>query len=296
VGVASLCGHAGAAPARASAVPDARLGAPLVVPASGEIRVAFLISPDAEVVDVTGPWGVFEYVLLENASRRPFKLYTVAASREAVRMSDGLTVLPRYSVADAPAPNVVVVPAMSVDKLAPAALDWLRAVQKSSDVSMSVCNGSFVLARAGLLDGKSATAHHTAYGLLRATYPQVRVVRGLRYVEDGKIATSGGLMSGVDLALRVVERYFGREVAKQTAQFLEYQGTGWMHPASNAQFARGPVASADRPVCPVCETQMARTEALAATYAGQTLHFSSKFCQERFFAAPERYLQPIETR
>jgi hypothetical protein len=79
------------------------------------------------------------------------------------------------------------------------------------------------------------------------------VIRGVRYLEDGKIATSGGLTSGMDLAMRVVERYFGRDVARETALSLEYQGTGWMFPASNAQFAKPPVSTAEHPACEVSD-------------------------------------------
>lgn len=281
------------APPPGAAVPDARLTAPLTPPASGRIRVAFVISADAEVVDVTGPWGVFEYVLLGADDDKPFQLYTVAASKDPVRMSDGLIVVPNYAYADAPAPDVVVVPAMNTARLAASALDWLRAVQRTASVTLSVCNGSFVLAQAGLLDGKAATTHHRSYGMLRATYPKVNVIRGLRYVEDGKIATSGGLTSGVDLALRVVERYYGRDVAKRTARFLEYQGTGWMHPGSNAPLAEKPRATAERPICPVCETQLTLKAALTAQHQGETYYFCSEFCKKHFLAEPQRF---IDTR
>jgi transcriptional regulator GlxA family with amidase domain/YHS domain-containing protein len=154
---------------------------------------------------------------------------------------------------------------------------------------MSVCNGSYVLAKAGLLDGKTATAHHNGYGMLRAMFPNVTVVRGVRYVEDGKIATAGGLTSGTDLAMRIVERYFGRDVAKATALSLEYQGTGWMYPKSNAQFAKRPVATADRAVCPVCEALISRNTKLTWQYGGKTYFFCSDFCKEHFMATPARF-------
>lgn len=274
----------------AEAVPDARISAPLSVPASGEIRVAFLISADAQVVDFAGPWGAFEHVRLGDDDRRPFKLYTVAVTKDPVKVSSGLMILPDHTFADAPVPDVVVVPAVNTRKLAPAALDWLRSVQKDTDVTMSVCNGSYVLAQAGLLDGKNATAHHAGYGMLRVMYPKVAVIRGMRYVEDGKIATSGGLTSGVDLAMRVVERYFGRDVARQTARNLEYQGMGWMYPNSNAQFAQRPVATAERPVCPVCETQISRKRAVTWLYQARTHYFCSDFCREHFMAAPAQFI------
>jgi putative intracellular protease/amidase/YHS domain-containing protein len=273
-----------------SAIPDGRLTAPLTVPESGDIRAAFLISPGAEVVDFAGPWGVFQYVTTGEANHSPFKLYTVAASKDPVKVTGGMTLLPDYTYADSPAPDVLVVPATDTDKLAPNTFDWLRSVHKGTAVTMSVCNGSYVLAAARLLDGKTATAHHGSYGMLRAMYPKVTVIRGVRFVEDGRIATSGGLTSGMDLAMRVVERYFGRGIAQQTALKLEYQGTGWMFPASNAQFAAKPVGTALHPVCPVCESQISREAALAWEYHGKTYLLCSQFCKGYFMADPQRYI------
>ena len=93
---------------------------------------------------------------------------------------------------------------------------------------MSVCTGAFQLAKAGLLAGKSATTHHDFIDRLAKQFPDVDVKRGLRFVEGEKISTAGGLTSGIDLALRVVERYFGREIAQKTAAYMEYQSQGWM--------------------------------------------------------------------
>ena len=271
-------------------VPDARLTDPLTVPASGTIKVAFLISSEAVVIDFAGPWAVFEQVMIEGDHPMPFNLYTVAASKDPVKVSGGMTIVPEHTYADAPAPNVIVVPAMDTDALAPAALEWLRSVQNQTDLTMSVCTGSYVLGEAGLLEGKKATSHHGGYGVLRA-YRGVTVIRGVRYVEDGKIASSGGLTSGMDLALRVVERYFGRKVAKKTALDLEYQGTGWMHPESNAQFAKKPVGTANRPLCQVCEMGVDKKAALTETYEGRTYYFCGEWCKKRFAAAPERFVE-----
>ena len=71
-------------------------------------------------------------------------------------------------------------------------------------------------------------------------------------MEDGNPASSGGL-SGIDLALRVVERYYGRERAEQTANMMEYQGKGWLDPNSNQAYAKARVSTDEHPVCPVCE-------------------------------------------
>jgi transcriptional regulator GlxA family with amidase domain len=93
---------------------------------------------------------------------------------------------------------------------------------------MSVCTGAFQLAKAGLLSGKSATTHHDFIDNLTKQFPDIDVKRGLRFVEGPKVSTAGGLSSGIDLALRVVDRYFGRAVAEKTAGYMEYQGKGWI--------------------------------------------------------------------
>jgi hypothetical protein len=93
---------------------------------------------------------------------------------------------------------------------------------------MSVCTGAFKLAKAGLLDGKEATTHHFFFGNFTRDFPKVKLVRQVRYVQaDPLTFSAGGLSSGVDLALHVVAERFGAAQAQTTADYMEYQGTGW---------------------------------------------------------------------
>lgn len=204
-------------------------GEPLTPPERGKIRVAFAIAEHATVIDFAGPWEVFQdvHVMTRGSSMddmMPFELYTVAATRMPVTATGGLEIVPNFSVDDAPRPHLVVVPAMHTEEKL---LEWLAAVAPEADVTMSVCTGAFQLARAGLLDGLRATTHHGFYDSFAKEFPQVTLERGLRFVENRRIATAGGLTSGIDLALHTVERYFGREVAQWTADYMEYTGTGW---------------------------------------------------------------------
>jgi transcriptional regulator GlxA family with amidase domain len=97
-----------------------------------------------------------------------------------------------------------------------------------SRIVMSVCTGAFKLGEAGLLDGKKATTHHDFYDAFAKRNPKVQLLRSKRYVQaDEVVFTAGGLSSGIDLALHIVELYFGREAAERTARYMEYQGTGW---------------------------------------------------------------------
>lgn len=264
--------------------------APLPAPTPPtKIPVAVVLAPGAEVVDWSGPWGVFEYALVPGYEGSPFQLYTVAESTQPIQVSGGLKVIPDYSFADAPAPKIIVVPAQ--EEPSAAELAWLRAAAPHTDLTMSVCNGAFVLAKAGLLDGKAATAHHSAYAYFAAEFPAIEVRRGARFVDADGVSTAGGLTSGIDLALHVVERYFGRDVAEATASQLEYQGQGWKDPGSNAAFAARPVASPGHELCPVCEMEVDADSALHATHAGHTYSFCSDTCKAAFEKAPERYTQ-----
>ncbi|HYK99964.1 MAG TPA: DJ-1/PfpI family protein [Steroidobacteraceae bacterium] len=201
-------------------------------PEGRKIRVAVVLTEGAVVIDYAGPWEVFENVHLGTGDMdqaMPFELYTVSRDRKPIHtsggMKPGMTVVPDYGFADAPAPDVVVVGAQSGDpELGP----WLRKVHEQHALIMSVCTGAFRVAETGLLDGKPATTHHASLQRLANQYPRIAVRSSVRYVEsDPLILTAGGLSSGIDSALHVVELYYGREVAQATADYMEYQGQGW---------------------------------------------------------------------
>jgi YHS domain-containing protein len=152
---------------------------------------------------------------------------------------------------------------------------------------MSVCTGAFLLAATGLLDGHPATTHHSFYSQFATTFPKVQLQRGKRFVEGDGTATAGGLTSGIDLALRVVERYFGRDVAERTADLMEYHSDGWRDPtgSSNAKYAQ---AGAAHGVCPVCQMDLpAKPVTLVAR--GRTHRFCSELCRAKFAENPVAY-------
>ena len=164
------------------------------------------------------------------AGPMPFRLYTVSDSKAPLRISGGMQVVPDYTFEDAPRPRIVVVGAQSGKS--PKMLGWIRKMTAQADVVMSVCTGAYRLAQAGVLKGKKATTHHDFYDDFQKKFPDVALQRGARFVEsDPVIFTAGGLSSGIDLALHVVELYFGRDVADKTAKYLEYEGKGWLRDA-----------------------------------------------------------------
>jgi len=208
------------------------VAAALSVPPKGSIAVAFVLTEGATMIDFAGPWEVFQDVHVDSRGARmeermPFRLYTVSDSRSPIRTSGGMQVTPDYTFADAPAPAIVVVGAQGGKSKQ--MLDWLRRASTHSQVLMSVCTGAYKLAMAGILDGKKAATHHDAWDDFEKRFPKISLERGVRYVQsDAVVFTAGGLTSGIDLALHVVELYFGREVAVRTAAYMEYEGKGWM--------------------------------------------------------------------
>lgn len=199
-------------------------------PATGKIRVAFVLTEGATMIDFAGPWEVFQDVHVEGRgsdhdAMMPFELFTVGASRDPIRTSGGMKVIPDYTFEDAPKPHVVVIGAQRGAKALP---EWLRQAHGNGAVILSVCTGAFKVAEAGLLDGKTATTHHDFYDRFAERYPRVTLVKSKRYVQAAPaIYTAGGLTSGIDLALHIVERYFGSEVAARTAYYMEYESEGW---------------------------------------------------------------------
>jgi transcriptional regulator GlxA family with amidase domain len=199
------------------------------------IKVAFIVTDGAVMIDFAGPWEVFQDAMLvlkghskhePGMAKNAFDLYSVSDTRQPIRISGGMHMVPDYTFDDVPPPNIVVIPAQ--DGHSQKMMDWIRRMYRTSDVTMSVCTGAFTLAQTGLLDGKKATTHHDSWGLLHTQFPRIEVLSNKRYVQsDPVLFTSGGLSSGIDLALHIVELYFGHQVAEDTADTMEYEGADW---------------------------------------------------------------------
>ncbi|HEY4128269.1 MAG TPA: DJ-1/PfpI family protein [Gammaproteobacteria bacterium] len=206
----------------------------LTPPKHGTIKVAFVMSEGATMIDFAGPWEVFENVMVDGQgddmdASMPFELYTVGPSTAPIHTSGshhaGMTVTPDYSFADAPIPDIVVIGAQSGG---PGLSEWLQKVHAQGHIIMSVCTGAFKVAKAGLFDGLSATTHHAFFDNFSNQFPKVKLVESVRYVQASPtLFSAGGLTSGVDLALHVVDEYYGEAVAQRTADYMEYQSTGW---------------------------------------------------------------------
>jgi transcriptional regulator GlxA family with amidase domain/YHS domain-containing protein len=199
-----------------------------------------------------------------------------------------MQIVPDYTFANAPPPKVIVIPAQQ--GRSEATLAWIRKSAAAADVTMSVCTGAFLLARTGLLAGKAATTHHGSYSQFEMQFPDVRLKRGARFVDEGGLASAGGLSSGIDLAMHVVERYFGRDRADHTADYMEYQGRGWTDAGSNQAYAKAFVSTDAHPLCTICGMDIDRAKSPKSAYRGKTYYFCSAEHKADFDEAPEKWI------
>ncbi|CAN5166790.1 hypothetical protein BH10PLA2_BH10PLA2_27130 [soil metagenome] len=263
----------------------------LSVPPEGKLPAAFVIGKDAEVLDFCGPLEVFAGAFTKDG-KPLFTPYLVASTKDPVTVGGGMKILPDHTLKTAPAPKVIIIPAMNTSAATQEMCDWIRNASKSTDVTMSVCNGAFILAKTGLLSNKRVTAHHGGYFRFAGMFPDVRLQRGARFVEEGNLASAGGVSSGIDLALHVVGRYLGKAGAEQVADRMEYHSKGWLNPDSNQDYASMPVFNERKPLCPLC--MMEGNRSIKTSYKGKTDYFcapSEKEFFDKHLAVFDRFLK-----
>lgn len=188
--------------------------------------VALLVFDGVEVLDFAGPFEVFS-VTSEINDARPFKVQVVAERLAPVRARNGLSVNPDAAIADVQTSDILIVPGGQGTRREinnPAMVEWIASIAANAELVLSVCTGSFLLAKAGLLAGLTATTHHHTFDVLRELAPDSTVVEDQRFVDNGKIVTSGGISAGIDMSLHIVARLLGEETAVRTARYMEYDG------------------------------------------------------------------------
>jgi putative intracellular protease/amidase len=187
-----------------------------LVDKDARLRVAVVLFNYAEDIDFTAPIEVFGQ---SNA-----QVFTVAATTKPIVTVWGLHIRPDYDLAHAPASDVVLIPGGGVSNAlnGDQVVNWIRQRAPQQKYVLSVCNGAFILAKTGLLDGLTATTTAGRIEELARAYSKIHVVRE-RVVDNGKFITAGGLSSGIDGALHVIERQSGRARAAEVARHIEYK-------------------------------------------------------------------------
>ena len=156
-----------------------------------------------------------------------FKVYTVAVTRQPIKSQGFVTITPEHGIDDAPPPDILVIPGGQSGAMLQNErfMSWADTAMKNAKLTLTVCTGAFVPAKVGLLDGRGATTHHSAFERLRAVAPRATVIEGKRFVDNGSLVTTAGVSAGIDGALHAVARLLGRSVADSTASYMEYHWT-----------------------------------------------------------------------
>jgi transcriptional regulator GlxA family with amidase domain len=188
-------------------------------------NVAILIFDEVEVLDFCGPFEVFGVAGLLSTGERPFYVYTIAEKSEPVSARNGLSINPNFTIAGCPQPDILLVPGGWGTRVVihnEALVNWVREQAGRAELLLSVCTGALVLAKAGLLEGLSATTHFQAFQELRDLAPNTTLCLDQRYVDNGQIVLSAGISAGIDMSLYVVARLLGEERANETARHMQY--------------------------------------------------------------------------
>ena len=291
------------------------------------LNVAFLVYPGVEVLDLGGPMDVF--VKASRVTNGSYRCYTVAFTDQPLMTeAGGLRLQPDYTLRNAPAPDVLVLPGGPPAPLQQVlnntvAMQQLTELVRRAPTVMSVCTGAFLLGGTRALDGHRATTHQLMTDSLARRFPRVTVARHVRYVQDGKLLTTAGVTAGIDGALALVEQHSGRPIADMVCRALEHTRqeesmklnaakkppTASPHKPMTMSAARvaasaqqtttkaelvtnsAPLASATDPVC---HMRVAVTTVHRYAYQGKTYGFCSASCKAVFAAKPSMYLSSAD--
>jgi putative intracellular protease/amidase len=188
-----------------------------------KLNVAIFVFPGMQIIDYAGPYEVF--------GQARANVYTVGEKLDPIQTAFGQTITPKYTFENAPKPDVLVLPGGDgvVDQMTNSAvIKWIQVTARDAQQTLTVCTGSFLAAKAGLLEGLSATTFYGALDFLPEQAPHTKVVWDKKYVDSGKIITTAGLSSGIEGSLYTVSKLLGMGSAQAVALNMEYD---W-HPDS----------------------------------------------------------------
>jgi transcriptional regulator GlxA family with amidase domain len=188
--------------------------------------VGIFLFNEVEVLDFAGPFEAFSIASIPEQSDKPFLVQTVSQYGKMIKTRNGLMVQPHFSFDNAPDFDIVIVPggygAEEIEINNEVVIQWIKKQSNKVELITSVCTGAFLLAKAGLIDGKRATTHWMDIDRLEREFPNVKVESNCKFIDEGSIITSGGISAGINMSFHIIKRLLGEDVAKTTAKRMEY--------------------------------------------------------------------------
>ncbi len=187
------------------------------------MNIGILIFDDVEVLDFCGPLETFS--VINDVSDIAVNVITIAKKKTIIKAKSNLNVEPNHDFSSHPTLDILIIPGgFGTRKLLndEETLKWIYMQHMDVKYLMSVCTGSLVLAKLGLLLEKKATTHHTCYHLLEEIDPTITIIKDQRFVDEGNILTSGGISAGIDLSFHMIEKIWDKDLSQQVANEMEY--------------------------------------------------------------------------
>lgn len=274
------------------------------------LKVAIFIYEGAEMLDFVGPTEVF-------GNAEGFEVFTVAISKDIVSPfpQKMLKITPNYSIDDCPKPDILVLPGGTTTNIMfenQKLIDWIKEVDKTATLTMSVCTGAALLSKAGILDNKKATTHWGVVSHLQKLTPKAEILKNTRFVSDGKLLTTAGVSAGIDGALFAVQKIKGEAEAQRVATLMEYDY--WKPDMGLVVGTRNKVKSGKKTQkesekkafvpkmqtavnqilkedCkdPICKMPITKGATIVSVYKGKQVGFCSVVCKEMFDKTPQKF-------
>lgn len=190
------------------------------------INVGIVIFDEVEVLDFTGPFEVFSISEDIESKDKLFNVFTFAENKTIISARNGLEVMPKYSIFDSPEIDILIVPggygAEEIEIHNKILLTWLKKMENKVRTVASICTGAFLLAKSGIITNHEVTTHWMDLDRLKSEYPDLKVLKEQKFVDQGNILTSAGISAGIELSLYIVSKYTTKEIAVNTAKRMEY--------------------------------------------------------------------------
>ncbi|HEA30849.1 MAG TPA: DJ-1/PfpI family protein [Leeuwenhoekiella sp.] len=191
---------------------------------NGKIKVGILLFNEVEVLDFAGPFEVFS--LATKKDEKIFEVVTISETEKIISARNGLKVMPSLQFDDKFNLDILIIPggygAEEVQIKNEKVINWIKQKYEEVDLLAYVCTGVFLLAEAGILKNKKATTHWMKLDKLENEFPNLKVIRNTKFVDEGKIITSGGISAGINMSFHIISKLCGTEIAEQTARKMEY--------------------------------------------------------------------------